>query len=471
MRQLLKAKPATMQRQNLELRAKLARAERLITQLRAEASQLRAQIAEWQRSPVPPQTDRRLKAVPRSRAARQRGLSASKTTQSTWFQTPLVQRQSRRHLMTEPRSPFLRQLLRRRSGIALLAIIGLAVAVLSIQPSRQPTAARVESPSQPSPTVVAPKPPTIAELVYNVPQPPPLESSEALQAIVDGATALAASKGLPTEPLSITLIDLKTNQIAGYQNQTPRYPASVVKLFWLVACEAQLEQGLLPPDAGLSSDLTAMIVHSDNDAASRIFDRITQTTSGTALSGVEYETWLKRRLQLNRFFQAAGYDGLSISQKNYPIYSLQLEAPGGRELQMRDEQQQPIRSLTTTDQAARLMHELTAGKAVSASRSQAMMTLLTRDLQPETWKKQPNNAIAGFLGAALPADVRFASKVGMTTKARHEVAFVESKDGKVSYILAVFGTDETYSQNAEILPAISNAVFTQMMESTQANGV
>jgi beta-lactamase class A len=83
-------------------------------------------------------------------------------------------------------------------------------------------------------------------------------------------------------------------------------------------------------------------------------------------------------------------------------------------------------------------------------------------LQPETWKKQPNNAIAGFLGESLPADVRFASKVGMTTKARQEVAFVASKDGKVSYILAVFGTDETYSQNAEILPAISSTVFTQM---------
>lgn len=460
MRQLLKPKPETMQRQNTELRAKLARAERLIAQLRAEASQLRAQIAEWQRSPVPPQTDRRLRVA--SRSARQKySVSASKTIQPT-RQPTFAQRQSRRHLVIEPRSPFVRLLLRKRLDVALLAIAGLTIAALfSLQHARQRSVARVELPNQPTPTVVPPKPQTFAELVYNVPQPPQLVPSEALQAIVDGATALAASKGLPTEPLSITLIDLKTNQVAGYQNQTPRYPASVVKLFWLVACMAQLEKGLLQPDPSLTSDLTAMIVHSDNDAASRIFDRITQTTSGATLSGAEYETWLKRRLQLNRFFQAAGYNGLSISQKNYPIHSLQLEAPDGRELQMLDEQQ-PIRSLITTDQAARLMYELYAGKAVSPSRSQEMMALLTRDLQPETWKKQPNNAIAGFLGAALPADVRFASKVGMTTKARHEVAFVASKDGKVSYILAVFGTDETYSQNAEILPAISNTVFTQM---------
>ena len=465
MRQLLKLKPETIQRQNIELRARLARAERLVTQLRAEASQLRAQIAEWQRSPVPPQTEQRPRAAQRSRSRQKHSVSASTTTQTT-RQPTFAQRQSRRHQVTEHRSPFIRLLLRKRLDVALLAIAGLIVAALfSLQHTRQRSVARVELlPSQPTPVVVAPKPQTLAELVYNVPQPPQLVPNEALQAIVDGATALAASKGLPTEPLSITLIDLKTNQMAGYQNQTPRYPASIVKLFWLVACEAMLEQGLLQPDPGLTGDLTAMIAHSDNDAASRIFDRITQTTSGAPLNGAEYETWLKRRLQLNRFFQAAGYNGLSISQKNYPIHSLQLEAPDGRELQMRDEQQQPIRSLTTTDQAARLMYELYAGKAVSASRSQEMMALLTRDLQPETWKKQPNNAIAGFLGAALPADVRFASKVGMTSKARHEVAFVASLDGKVSYILAVFGTDEAYSQNAEILPAISNTIFTQMTE-------
>ena len=465
MRQLLKLKPETIQRQNIELRARLARAERLVTQLRAEASQLRAQIAEWQRSPVPPQTEQRPRAAQRSRSRQKHSVSASTTTQTT-RQPTFAQRQSRRHQVTEHRSPFIRLLLRKRLDVALLAIAGLiGAALFSLQHTRQRSVARVELlPSQPTPVVVAPKPQTLAELVYNVPQPPQLVPNEPLQAIVDGATALAASKGLPTEPLSITLIDLKTNQMAGYQNQTPRYPASIVKLFWLVACEAMLEQGLLQPDPGLTGDLTAMIAHSDNDAASRIFDRITQTTSGATLSGAEYETWLKRRLQLNRFFQAAGYNGLSISQKNYPIHSLRLEAPDGRELQMRDEQQQPIRSLTTTDQAARLMYELYAGKAVSTSRSQEMMALLTRDLQPETWKKQPNNAIAGFLGAALPADVRFASKVGMTSKARHEVAFVASLDGKVSYILAVFGTDEAYSQNAEILPAISNTIFTQMTE-------
>lgn len=466
MRQLLKPKSEIIQHQNATLKAKLARADRIIVRLRAETLQLRAQITQLQRRSALPQAKfslpRTLERSPIAAAQRHTAIGRNATRLKQPQQT------------AGKRSP--QSAVRRRStawlglrlGTLLFFVFGLTVAaVFGIQRLHQQPITPLQPSAQPqlqTPTAAAViQKQTIDELAYNV-QPASLEPSAALQAIIDGAVALAASKSLATEPLSITLIDLKGNTIAGYQKETPRYPASVVKLFWLVICEAQLEQGILQPDPALSADLTAMIVHSDNDAASRIFDRITQTTSGSSLSGTEYDTWLKHRLRINQFFRAAGYDGLSISQKNYPIYSLKLDGPDGRELQMRDEQQQPIRSLITSDQAARLMYEIYAGKAISASRSQEMIALLTRDLNPDTWKKQPDNSIAGFLGESLPSDVRFASKVGMTTKARHEVAFIESKNGKVAYILAVFGADPTYSQNSEILPAISNAVYTQMME-------
>ncbi len=394
------------------------------------------------------------------------------------------QPQAKRSRKATPRRLPARLLRLTRVTLLATAMIGLAGAGFwgvqrlrpQLQVSQTPSASPVSSASpQPSAAAIIQKPSTEPKqtfdtLAYNTQPENSMQRSEELQAIVDGAVALAASRSLDTKPLSITLIDLKGNTIAGYQQEVPRYPASVVKLFWLVVCEAQLEQSLLQPDAALTADLTAMAVHSDNDAASRIFDRITQTTSGNPLSGAEYDSWLKNRLRINQFFRAAGYEGLSISQKNYPIYSLKLDGPNGRELQMLDEQQQPIRSLITSDQAARLMSEIHAGKAISASRSQEMMALLTRDLNPEVWKKQADNSIAGFLGEPLPADVRFASKVGMTSKVRHEVAFIESKDGSVAYILAVFGTDPTYSQNSEILPAISKAVYTQMTErSVHAN--
>jgi beta-lactamase class A len=53
---------------------------------------------------------------------------------------------------------------------------------------------------------------------------------------------------LPTTSLSVTLIDLKTGEEASYQQEKPRYPASVVKLYWLVMLQAQLQEKNLIED-------------------------------------------------------------------------------------------------------------------------------------------------------------------------------------------------------------------------------
>jgi beta-lactamase class A len=315
-----------------------------------------------------------------------------------------------------------------------------------------------------SPVAVAPKPRNWEEMVYNLRQSPPLVHNPDLQAIVDQAVSLAKNKQLDTAPLSMTLIDVKSNQSAGFQNQQLRYPASVAKLFWMIFFEAQLEAGFLSPDGEAQSDLKEMIVNSDNDAASRIVDRISHTNPDAEQEKDDMVTWQKKRLQISQFFRGAGYEGLSISQKNYPIGSLGLEEPGGREAEMQDENKQPIHSLMSSDHAARMMYEIYQKQAVSAGRSQDMLALLKRDLNPTVWQANSENAIAGFLGELLPADVQFFSKVGMTGDVRHEVALIESSDGKVAYVLAVMGANPAYSQDAKFFPELSKTVFTRMME-------
>jgi hypothetical protein len=87
------------------------------------------------------------------------------------------------------------------------------------------------------------------ELAYNVRQSAKLRYAGDLQAIVDEAVSLADQQGLPIKPLSITLINLKSYTFAGYQEQVPRFPASVSKLFWMVELYAQLEKGALSDKA------------------------------------------------------------------------------------------------------------------------------------------------------------------------------------------------------------------------------
>jgi len=301
---------------------------------------------------------------------------------------------------------------------------------------------------------------------YNIKTPPNPVYSQELQGIVDEAVNIATSKGLPAESLSISLMDVSNSQthtFAGYQNQTLRFPASVAKLFWMAAFYSAIEKGLITQrESAFKDDLEQMIRVSNNDAASRLLDKITDTKSGGRLGGEELQTWLKKRTQINTFFQSAGYNDIRISTKNYPIYYLRQEGPIGRDLQLRGGASVPIRNQVTSDQAARLIYEIYTRQAVSSVASRKMAYLLTRDLDPKAWKKDPLNSIQGFLGESLPPNIYFGSKVGYTSKSRSEAAFVRTLDDRAIYILVVFADNPAYAKDETAFPAISRYVFDRL---------
>lgn len=337
---------------------------------------------------------------------------------------------------------------------------------------RRPTEPPIISPQE---TIAPPTTPTAETLVapqddrtftYNIKTPPNPIYSQELQGIVNEATNIASGKGLPVEKLSISLIDVSNPQqhtFAGYQNQSLRFPASVAKLFWMVAFYSALEKGLITQkESAFTSDLEQMIRFSNNDAASRLLDKVTDTKSGGQLGGTELETWLTKRRQINGFFQAAGYTNIMLSTKNYPIHYLRQEQPRGRDLQLRGDPSQPLRNQVTTDQSARLIYEIYTRQAVSSIASRKMAYLLTRDLDPKAWKDDPTNPIKGFLGESLPANIYFGSKVGYTSKSRSEAAFVRTLDDKAIYILVVFADDPAYAKDEGIFPEISRYVFDRL---------
>lgn len=320
--------------------------------------------------------------------------------------------------------------------------------ILNIATTLLPTAQTVAATSQ-----------DISGLIYNVTTPPDLKDSPTLQRVVDEIVKLTEKEGLPTQSLSVSLIDLKTNTIAGYRDQTLRYPASVAKLFWMVAFFAQAAQGNQPDEfMAADDDLYKMMHHSDNQSASNILDYISKTQSGEALSvDSEYQEWAYKREWVNRFFQGAGYQEISLSQKNFPFG--QYAEPQGRDRQLF----QHSRNRTTTYQTARLLYEIVNKQAISEASSDAMLELLAKDLRPEVWRKDPDNPIQGFLGEGLPPEVEFGSKVGMTSQSRMDAAFVKTRDGQQAYILVVFGNHSAYATNAELFPSISRLVYQRML--------
>ncbi|EAW38496.1 serine hydrolase [Lyngbya sp. PCC 8106] len=301
-------------------------------------------------------------------------------------------------------------------------------------------------------------------LIYNIQQPPQLLESETLQNIVDETVKLAADKQLPTDSLSITLIDVSGSKIhthAGYNNTILRFPASVAKLFWLVGFLGYSEAGLIQDESAYYVDLSNMMRISDNDSASRILDSITRTKSGKDLEGKALETWINKRHQVNIFFREAGYTGIKLSVKNYPLANGE-EKPIGRDFQLWKNSFLAGGNRMTTDQVARLLYEIYTKQAISETASTKIAYLLTRDLNPEAWQDEQLNSIEGFLGESLPTNIYFGSKIGYTSHSRQEVAFIRTIDDKAIYILAIFANNSAYAEDEEIFPQMSRYIFDQL---------
>jgi hypothetical protein len=306
-----------------------------------------------------------------------------------------------------------------------------------------------------------------SQLIYKV-NPPNFISNIELEQIVNDIVNYVHDKGLSTEYLSISLINLKSShccEYAGYADAIPRLSASVTKLFWMVYLYALYEEGLLEKGKIPERVVRNMIADSDNKSASLIVDTITQTQSGSELSDSEFEIWYQKRLALNNFFKQAGYAPINISQKLFPTSYSKNDSPMGRDLQIRKYNSYTIKNYTTTRDVARLLFEIEREKSISPEYSRKMKSLLKRNLNKAAWENKPFNAIQGFFGEFLPENVYFLSKMGWNSQTRNDAAIIHSPDGQHKYILVVFGDHPSFYQDKTILPEISRKVYQQMTKS------
>ncbi|MDB9305480.1 serine hydrolase [Nodularia spumigena CS-591/12] len=229
------------------------------------------------------------------------------------------------------------------------------------------------------------------------------------------------------------------------------YPASVVKLFYLVAVNEWLEKGMTSPSQELSRALKDMIVDSSNDATSLVVDILSGTTSGPELPVGPFETWKYQRNIVNRYFQSLGWEEMetiNVCQKTWG------DGPYGRERAFYGEMLDN-RNMLTTNAIAKLLHSIVGGVAVSSGRSQAMMNLLKRSLKPDDLPTDvEENQVTGFLGGGLSQDAQIWSKAGWTSQVRHDAAYIELPEQR-PYILVVFTEGKANAKSRDILPFIS----------------
>jgi hypothetical protein len=287
-----------------------------------------------------------------------------------------------------------------------------------------------------------------------VPGPGAIAHSEKLQTLVDRAAqetlAKFAAKHLETNELAVTLVDLcdpHQPAQASFRGGEQVYPASVVKLFYLVAVHRCMEDGKLKDTPEVRRAMQDMIVDSLNEATGFLVDCVTGTTSGPELSPSEMQEWYFKRNAVNRYFASLGYSNINVNRKPW------CEGPYGREMQSIQLHKPNHRNWLTTDATARLLTEIVSGQAVSAKRCSEMMELLKRDPSPGVGSK--GDQAHAFTALGLPAGARLWSKAGWTSEARHDAAYVELPDGR-KFVLVVFTTG--HAAEREIIPTVARSV-------------
>lgn len=246
-----------------------------------------------------------------------------------------------------------------------------------------------------------------------------------------------------------------------YRGVERMYPASVVKLFYLVAIHEWMEREMTQPSAELDRAIRDMIVDSSNDATGLVVDVLSGTTGGPELPVGPFETWKFQRNIVNRYFQSLGWQELESINVNQKTWS---DGPYGRERAFLGELMEN-RNMLTTDATARLLHSIVGGVAVSSARSQAMMSLMKRSLDPADIIHDDENQITGFFGEGLPQDAQLWSKAGWTSQVRHDAAYIELPSQR-PYLLVVFTEGKAQSKNPAILPFVSRQVAAAMSQLT-----
>ncbi|MFM9046483.1 MAG: serine hydrolase [Cyanobium sp.] len=236
---------------------------------------------------------------------------------------------------------------------------------------------------------------------------------------------------------------------ASWAGAKQHYPASVIKLIYLVAAEAWLQKGLIGDAAELRLALKTMIQDSSNDATALVVDLLSGTTSGPDLPEQRFAAWAAQRQLVNEWLVELGWpelQGCNACQKTWG------DGPFGRERQFYGPDLEN-RNRLSSDATARMLQAVLSGAVVSPPACRRMAELLKRSLDPAERDADPENQVDGFLGEGLPLEAALWSKAGWMSQARHDAAYIEA-EGVAPTLLVAFSEGEACAKDDTLLPEI-----------------
>jgi beta-lactamase class A len=257
-----------------------------------------------------------------------------------------------------------------------------------------------------------------------------------------------AARGLTPDSLALVAVWLHadgTQEWAQVHGDVPFYPASVIKLFYLVALHAAFDDGRIVESPELDRATKDMIVDSGNDPTNYLVEVLTGASGGAELPEAELGAWMEQRQAVTRYFKALGYTHVNASQKTWS------EGPYGREHQGYGPHLE-LRNSASANAIAKLWIEQILQP--KGPRADARRALLARDITAAS--TGPDDMRTGFTGQALPAGARLWSKSGSTSTVRHDSAYVELPTGeKIVWVILTQGV----STEKALIPTVSRWFF------------
>ncbi|MGB7084053.1 MAG: serine hydrolase [Phormidesmis sp.] len=241
---------------------------------------------------------------------------------------------------------------------------------------------------------------------------------------------------------------------ASYRGVELIEPGGLVTLFYMVAMQAWLEQGMVPPSPEMERALVDMITGTSDDATGYIVDVLSGTTSGPELQSGPMKTWEYQRNIVNRYFQQLGWPELRAVNLNQKTW---CDRPYGREYDFLGDTLEN-RNLLTSEATARLLHSIVGGVSISGVRSQQMIELMARSPRLDPKMDASGCDASELIAQGLPPTAKIWSKSGTAERVRHEAAYIEA-DGCHPYQLIVFTEGAVPSQHEQIIPFVSQQIF------------
>ncbi len=251
-----------------------------------------------------------------------------------------------------------------------------------------------------------------------------LAKEASLQAVEEEGKGFVAEDEVWT-----TVIDMRDShdhRIGSYQGDIMVYPASVIKLCYMLAAYDQVPTGKIEMDEKLQSDIAQMITVSNNKATNRVLDRVTNTYFGPDLSGEALESFEYKRQAVNRYLTDIGLEDLWATNKTYdsgiPLYGRDIQWLGGRAGDNFEKS-----NMMTTDDTAKLLYLIWNKAVVSPEACDKMLKHMDRNGE--------NKAIFSKM---VPEGVKLYSKDGYTGLCKHDAGIFELPGEKGSVIIVSF---------------------------------